>query len=115
MSWEDYFCKYNKVKQNRVIKVVNLGAFSLFTIFPEHSDYPHFFLLNNDRVNTEKTFFVSHSAVLVYTGRVINISTVICPLKKPWRLASQASLCVRILEVWGDRNGAGFLYTLYLI
>lgn len=31
MSWEDYFCKYNEVKQNRVIKAVNLGALSPFS------------------------------------------------------------------------------------
>lgn len=48
MSWEDYFCKYNKVKQTRVIKAVNLGGLSPFSQFPERSDSPHFFLLNDD-------------------------------------------------------------------
>lgn len=60
-------------------------------------------------VNTEKTFFVSHSAVLVYTGIVINVSAVICPLKKLGHELRRPRSACGSSEVWGDRNGAGFM------
>lgn len=64
-----------------------MSSFSCFKIFSS-TEISHVLILKNDRVNTEKLFFVSHLDRHVYTGIVIKVSTVIGPLKKP--LTSQA-------------------------